>query len=163
MTLPWFSGTATDLSRYLIKVLIGLLFVGTGSAKIIDPSATILSLNASLKFLPINLIVLIVCLLANLELLVGYLLLKRQCNLGINLALAVLLVFSCYLFYLTRFPVAPPCGCSSLALLLGDKGSDAKSGLVRNLAIIGLLAAIHKVQPTSIPLSDSDANIINSN
>ena len=107
------------LAKY-IPALVGLLFLYTGTLKLIYPSEPTGALE-SLEFSP-GLAKWTIISATILELYLGIILLaKVDVKYGLGMATALMFVFTCYLFYLANMAHPPSCGC--LGLTTGEFNS----------------------------------------
>lgn len=124
----------------------GVLFLYTGFSKIIDPTAAIEALmvvfakNYSIAQLSASAI-------AIGEVYVGVGLIvfpnKRHVLLG---TLAFLMLFTCYLLYLSFLQHPPSCGCGHLLEIFSDARLNARVGVARNLFLTGILGIVYHRQ-----------------
>ncbi len=118
-----------------IPIIVGFLFLYTGTLKLLYPSEP----TGALETLGVGpwaaswaIIILTV-----LELYLGILLLfKVDLKYALSIATALMFVFTCYLFYLANMAHPPSCGCLGLTGLFNSNKQNALFGVFRNCVIL---------------------------
>jgi hypothetical protein len=123
-------------------ILLGLLFLYSGSYKIYRPGETTYALLA-LDF-PFWLANAIIVLVTAVELyLAVILLLKKDLKIGLVSSTIVMLTFTTFLWYLSTLANPPSCGCMGLTGMFDSTKHDAIFGVFRNFLILWGLKLSH--------------------
>jgi hypothetical protein len=139
-------------ARFLIgqwsPYIVGGLLLYAGILKIVFPSQSVYALKA--LAVPTDLAKALVLTVTALELFLGSLLLSR-CNLNFVLrsTLALFCGFTVFLWYLSTWAHGPSCGCLGLSDVFYSERANAVLGIVRNCAVMLMLAEGLRVYSTA--------------
>ncbi len=128
---------------------IGVLLAYTGIYKLVYPAEATAALTA-LDF-PRPWAILLIVVITILEMYLGViLLLKIDLRCGLIMVMALLMVFSIFLFFLSTMAHPPSCGCMGLTAVFTSNRHNAIFGLLRNCVLLWLLkgAYNHYFPPT---------------
>jgi uncharacterized membrane protein YphA (DoxX/SURF4 family) len=126
-----------------IPYVIGLVFLYAGTQKLFDPSHfiksfQILKVSDQLAFDLATFVTAVELYAA------AMLLCFERKNTGCFVAMLSLICFTVFLLYLSTLAHPPECGCGPLLEFFKSSRQNALAGIVRNLALIGLLWYYHR-------------------
>jgi hypothetical protein len=137
-----FLASAQDRLLRHSPVLVGLLFVYSGSYKLLLPGEATLAL-AALEA-PLWICKLTVAAITTVELYLGAILLaKLDLKHALLSTTVLMLIFSLFLFYLSTLAHPPSCGCMGLTGVFKSSRHNALVGLFRNVLLLWLLKATY--------------------
>lgn len=130
--------TMKDWSLKHFPTLIGLLFLWAGSYKLLYPGQATLSLETvGVSYLVAKGVV-VGTIIA--ELYLGIILVWRlNLKFGLGVAMALMLGFTAYLWYLSTLADPPKCGCLGLTGMFNSSKHEALFGVFRNCVILWAL------------------------
>lgn len=121
-----------------VPTLLGILFLYSGSFKLLFPGEAVFALEA--LELGHNLANVAVVAVTVLELYLGVILLfKIDLKYGLSAAMGLMFAFTVFLWYLSTLANPPKCGCLGLTGLFNSNKEAALFGLFRNVLILWAL------------------------
>src|SRR5690242_2775782 len=135
----------THMTRHLPR-LIGFLFLYAGVHKLFWPGQVTLALE-TIGFSN-GLAGTVVALVLIAEIYLGTLLLTGiEARYAMGVSIALMLIFTGYMFYLSTMAHPPSCGCVGLTGIFNSSKHEAIFGLLRNCIILWLLKLSFDAQP----------------
>jgi len=134
-----------------VPTLIGLLFLFTGAMKLFNPGQATMALES--LDVSYGLAKLLVASVTILELYLGVILLRRlDLKYAMGLSMALMFLFTVYMWYLSTMASPPSCGCLGMTGVFTSNKHAALFGVFQNCVILWMLKWSYDYHFREIPV-----------